>query len=204
MQEGVVNQGRDESTTPAALLIKFAGFLVDANSENSQVILTSFMIALEINSLHDLWVVDSGATDHMSNKLTNIHDFCPISSSVSVANGKGVLIKGKEKIKLVSNTIEFDGLYVLSFPFQLPYAQKMASSLNCEVLFTPYKVVFQDPVNKKTIGEGFHLNGLYFFSFDFRTPKGFQATSSPINEHLLWHHRLAHPSEFIFSKINLG
>ena len=48
------------------------------------------------------------------------------------------------------------------------------------------------------------MNRLYFFLLDFQTPKGFQATSSPINEHLLWHRRLAHPSEFIFSKINLG
>ena len=117
MQERVVNQGRDESATPAILLSKFASFLIDANSKNSQGILTAFMTALDINSLHDLWVVDSGATDHMSNKLTNIHYLCPISSFISVANGIGVPVKGKGKIKLVSNTIEFDVLYVPFFRF---------------------------------------------------------------------------------------
>ena len=49
----------------------------------------ALMTALEISKLHDIWVVDSGASDHMTNKLTKIHDFTPflISSFVSIANG---------------------------------------------------------------------------------------------------------------------
>lgn len=180
--------------------------MFDANTKNSQGILTAFTTALEISTLHDLWVVDSGATHHMSNKLTNIHDFrpCLTPSFVSVANGKGALVKGKGKIKLVSDTLKSDVLYVPSFPLQLLSVHKLASSFNCEVIFTPYKVIFQDLVTKETIGEGFYSYGLYFFLPDFRAPKAFQAISSPINEHLLWHHRLAHPSKYVFSKINLG
>lgn len=77
------------------------------------------MTALEISNLHDLWIVDYGATDHMTNKLTNIRDFnpCCISSFASVANGKSVPVKGKGKINLVLKTIESDVLYVPSFPF---------------------------------------------------------------------------------------
>ena len=57
------------------------------------------MIALEIGSCHDLWVIDSGVNDHMSNKLTNFSDFTFFSTPtcVSVANEKGAPVKGKGK-----------------------------------------------------------------------------------------------------------
>ncbi|KAG6512389.1 hypothetical protein ZIOFF_030500 [Zingiber officinale] len=200
-------QGRSinqEKNQPAALLSHFAGFLADANSDTNEGIQIAFLTAFEINSLHDVWVIDSGATDHMSNKLTHVYDFHPFSkpSLVSVANGKGAHVQGKGKIKLVSDTIESDVLYVPSFPFQLLSVHKLTSSLNCEVLFTPHKVIFQDLVTKATIGEGFHLHGLYYFSPNSQVTKGFQAISFPIAEQDLWHRRLTHPSNNVLSKIN--
>lgn len=164
VQGGAINQEKDQ---PAALLSHFAGFLADANHDTNQGILIAFLIALEINSLHDVWVIDSGATNHMSNKLTHVYDFRSFStpSLVSVANGKCVPVKGKGKIKLVSNTIESDVLYVPSFPFQLLTVHKLTSSLKCEAIFTPNKVILQDLVTKARIGEGFHLHGLYYFFF---------------------------------------
>jgi hypothetical protein len=32
------------------------------------------MTVLELDNLYDIWIVDFGATDHMSNKLSNIFD----------------------------------------------------------------------------------------------------------------------------------
>jgi len=109
----------EEQNQLAAILSQFAGFLADANSKTSQGILLAFMIAFQIGSFHDLWVIDSGATDHMSNKLTNFFDFTIFSTPmfVSVANGKGAPVKGKGKIKLVSHNVKSDVLYVPSFPF---------------------------------------------------------------------------------------
>ena len=75
--------------------------------------MTTFMTALEISSLYDLWVVDFGATDHMTKQLKHLCDSCPMSYVVSVADGKGVPIKGKGNIKLAFDTIKFD---VLMFP----------------------------------------------------------------------------------------
>ena len=102
------------------------------------------MTALEIGTFHDLWVIDSGATDHMSNKLTNFSDvtFFSTPACVSVANGKGAPVKGKGKMKLVSYTVNSDVLYVPSFPFQLLFVKKLTTSFNCEVIFSPYKVIF--------------------------------------------------------------
>jgi hypothetical protein len=189
---------------PATILSQFAGFLADAKSETSQGIFLAFMTALEIGSFHNLWVIDSGATDHMSNKLTNFSDFSILSTPafVSVANGKGAPVKGKGKMKLLSHIVESDVLYVPFFPFQLLSVKRLTSSLNCEVIFSPYKVIFQDLVTKKMIGEGFHLHGLYYFTPDSQISKGFQAMSTPVSEHLLWHHCLAHPSAAVFNNIS--
>ena len=203
-QESLNEAAGQDQDKPTALLSKFAGFLADSNPENSQGIFTAFTTALEISNFHDLWVVDSGASNHMSNKLTNLYNFRPCSSStfVSVADGKDVPVQGKGKTKLVSKTIESEVLYVPSFPVQLLSVQQLTSTLNCDVLFTSDKVLFQDRITKKTIGEGFQLHGLFYFSSDDRLCKGFQASLSSTNKHSLWHQRLGHPSESVFNKIH--
>ena len=203
-QESLNEAAGQDQDKPTALLSKFAGFLADSNPENNQGIFTAFTTALEISNFHDLWVVDSGASNHMSNKLTNLYNFRPCSSStfVSVADGKDVPVQGKGKTKLVSKTIESEVLYVPSFPVQLLSVQQLTSTLNCDVLFTSDKVLFQDRITKKTIGEGFQLHGLFYFSSDDRLCKGFQASFSSTNKHSLWHQRLGHPSESVFNKIH--
>jgi hypothetical protein len=62
------------------------------------------MTALELDNMHDLWIVDSGATNHMSNKLINFSNLERFVSPtfISVANGKGSPVKGKGKIKIIS------------------------------------------------------------------------------------------------------
>jgi len=61
----------------------------------------------------------------------------------------------------------------------------MTILFNFEVIFSLYKVIFQDLITKKMIGEGFRLHGLYYFTFDSRILKGFQAISTPISKHLM-------------------
>jgi len=148
-------QASQDQKQSAALLSHFADFLAETDPKNSQGKLLAFMIALELVNLHDLWIIDSGATDHMSNKLTSIHDFKSFihPTFVSVANGKNAYVKGKGKINLLSNKIESDVLFLPSFPFQLLSVSKITATLNCEVIFTSSKVMFQDLVTKKMIGE---------------------------------------------------
>nr|GEU53934.1 hypothetical protein [Tanacetum cinerariifolium] len=86
IQDETTSQGLNE---PAALLSKFSSFLSNLNCESSHDIFLAFMYALEFSNLHDFWIVDSGAIDHISNKLTNVSDFIPFlnPSFVSVAEG---------------------------------------------------------------------------------------------------------------------
>ena len=64
--------------------------------------------------------------------------------SISIDNGTTTAVKGKGKIKIALSDI----LYVPSFPFQLLLVQKLTTSLNCDVIFTPFRGGFQDHYTK--------------------------------------------------------
>jgi hypothetical protein len=129
-------------------------FLVEKDSKNSQGNLIAFMTTLELINLHDLWIIDYGATDYMSNKLNIIHDFKSSihPTFVSIADGKRA-VKGNGKINLLFNKIVSDVLFLPSFPFQLLSVSRITFTLNYEVIFTFFKVMFQDLVTKEMIGE---------------------------------------------------
>ena len=197
-----------EDGSTSALLGKFAGFLADADrlpQQGMKGIMNAFKTALKMNELHDFWVVDSGATDHMTNQVSKLHKFEKLHkpSHVSVANGEGARIVGKGKIHLISDQIESMALYVPSFPFQLLSVGKITNSLNCLAIFSPENVIFQDLVTKRKIGEGFYLDGLYYISKS--SPSGLQAKSIPVHvsiqDQFLWHQRLAHPSQHVLSTL---
>jgi len=139
----------------------------------------------------------------MSNKLINFSNLERFVSPafVSVANEKGSPMKGKGKSKIVSKIMS-DVLYVLSFPFQLLLINKITSIFNCDVISTHHKIIFQDRLTKKTIGEDFFLHGLYYFFQHNRAPKSLQTSFKTSYEPFLWHHCLGHLSNYVLSKIN--
>jgi hypothetical protein len=168
------------------LISHLTDFLAETDINTSQGILTAFMTALELDNMHDLWIVDTGSTDHMLNKLINFSNLERFVSPAfgSVANGIGSPVKGDGKIKIVSE-IMYDVLYVPSFPFQLLSVNKITSTFNCDVIFTHHKVIFQDRLTKKTIGEGFFLHGLYYFFQHNRVSKSLQTSFKTSYESLL-------------------
>ena len=187
-----------------AMLGKFAEFLAESNmvaSKDIPGIICAISTALDLSKDHDLWIVDSGATDHITNDASLLHDFQLFSKSphVSIANGKNVPILGKGKIKLFSKDIESHVLYVPSFPFKLLSVGKLTILLNCLAIFSPHNVIFQDQVTKRKIGEGFYLNGLYYISISSSLSKSLVAASNPPSLQRLWHMRLAHPSFHVLS-----
>ncbi|XP_070672553.1 uncharacterized protein [Malus domestica] len=161
----------DEMTpeNPTAMLGKFAGFLDDSENTskgNIPGIINAISTALNANVTHDFWIIDSSATDHITNKPSSFHNFQRTIDliHVSIANGKEEPILGNGKIRLLSEHTDSTALYVPSFPFQLLSIGKITKTLDRLAIFSPHTVVFQDRVTQKKIGEGFFLNGLYYLS----------------------------------------
>ncbi|XP_004289167.1 PREDICTED: uncharacterized protein LOC101298839 [Fragaria vesca subsp. vesca] len=107
------------SESHSAILKQFSGFLAETGfvpHEEASGTLSSLSTALTVCAENDYWIIDSGATDHMTNKLQSLHDFKQLSipSKVSLANGHGASVLGKGKIALLSNLIESVALMTIA------------------------------------------------------------------------------------------
>ncbi|KAM1425821.1 hypothetical protein TB2_017749 [Malus domestica] len=200
--ESNLHKGNSEAST-TELFEQFAKFLQTkvSSSVDMSGILNSFSAALASRKLANVWIIDSGATDHITNIKRYMHDFkeAVIPQFVSVANGTGVSVLGEGKVKLIDTNVESTALYVPSFPFQLLSVGRLTNSLNCDVIFSPFNVIFQDRITKKKIGEGMYKDGLYMLSLQPVEARGLQVGF--LKNHLLWHRRLGHPSNLVQSHL---
>jgi transposase InsO family protein len=145
------------------------------------------------------WVIDSGASDHMtgnSSLLSNISNPCS-PFSVTVANGTKTPVQGISTVSTPNLTFS-NVLYLPEFPFNLLSVHKLTVALHCSIAFFPSYCVFQDLKTKRTIGGGFEKDGLYYFRpFHTSIPSALRSSVSPYQ----WHCRLGHPSSLNLQKL---
>jgi hypothetical protein len=164
---------------------------------------SSSMVASGNTCLHSSsspsWVIDSGASDHMtgnSSLLSNISDPCS-PFSVTVANGTKTPVQGIGTVSTPNLTFS-NVLYLPEFPFNLLSVHKLTVALHCSIVFFPSYCVFQDLKTKRMIGGGFEKDGLYYFRpFHTSIPSALRSSVSPYQ----WHCRLGHPSFLNLKKL---
>jgi hypothetical protein len=143
------------------------------------------------------WVIDSGATDHMTDSLDLLqnnrkaHNYRP----VIIANDSQVPIDQIGTTNILSNNIS-GVLYLPNFTSNLLFVSKITKELNYNVIFSLTNVVFQDIVTKRTIGEGKLDNGLYYLDI---SNKALAANS--VEDNKLWHWRIDHASDLVLNKL---
>ncbi|XP_071719339.1 uncharacterized protein [Rutidosis leptorrhynchoides] len=118
-------------------------------------------IASLIAHVKDAWVVDSGATDHISTSLSNMHNIhnshTPIL--VTLPNGHNTSVATIGSVTINQNIILHDLFYIRSFSYNLLSVSKLGQHIPLSVLFTPLSCYFQD--HNKRIVHGTLCNGLY-------------------------------------------
>ena len=146
-------------------------------------------------------IVDSGATDNMftTNKVLNKWQPKNTYSHVTVANGFSIPTKGSGKARIFSK--EIDVTVVPELKANLLSISKCTNQWNCNVLFTPQRVVFQDRTSGKKIGDGRMVDGLYLIEPDI---SALAVTQAGVSSAELWHRRLGHPSNKILQILNLS
>ena len=120
----------------------------------------------------DQWLIDSGASKHMTEKSTVFSSYSPQSGrdKVRIADGSLSPIIEKGVIIDLYGLHLYDVLHVPNFPHILLSISAITNSLKCTVTFSPTDCVFQELKTGKVIERGSHRDGLYFLE-DFRMHK---------------------------------
>ncbi|RVW73920.1 Retrovirus-related Pol polyprotein from transposon RE1 [Vitis vinifera] len=146
------------------------------------------------------WILDSGASDHLSGNKDLFSSITTTSDlpTVTLANGSQTVAKGIGLALPLPSLPLTSVLYTPECPFNLISISKITRTLNCSITFSDKFVTLQDRSTGKTIGIGRESQGLYHLTSD-SSPAVCISTDAP----LLIHNRLGHPSLSKFQKMVL-
>ncbi|RVW76991.1 Retrovirus-related Pol polyprotein from transposon TNT 1-94 [Vitis vinifera] len=144
------------------------------------------------------WILDSGASDHLSGNKDLFSSITTTSDlpTVTLANGSQTVAKGIGLTLPLPSLPLTSVLYTPECPFNLISISKITRTLNCSITFSEKFVTLQDRSMGKTIGIGRESQGLYHLTSD-SSPAVCISTDAP----LLIHNRLGHPSLSKFQKM---
>jgi hypothetical protein len=113
------------------------------------------------------WIIDSGASDHMTFDETDISTNKPqIKQGVENANGDVYPVTQTGDVIVTKKILLKDTLVVPSLTTKLISISKLAKELNCSVMMFPNHCVFQDILTKETIAHGTRQGELYYLDAD--------------------------------------
>ncbi|RVW57733.1 Retrovirus-related Pol polyprotein from transposon RE1 [Vitis vinifera] len=144
------------------------------------------------------WILDSGASDHLSGNKDLFSSITTTSTlpTVTLANGSQTVAKGIGLALPLPSLPLTSVLYTPECPFNLISISKLTRTLNCSITFSDKFVTLQDRSTGKTIGIGRESQGLYHLTSDSSAAVCI-STDAP----LLIHNRLGHPSLSKFQKM---
>ena len=112
---------------------------------------------------HGDWLLDSGATDHMTFDPVDLsHHSSPRRTSIANANGMISPVTGAGSMTLLPSLHLSNTLLVPSLSHKLLSVSQITTELNCVVLMFSNFCLIQDILPKEIIGHGTKKGGLYY------------------------------------------
>nr|CAN62086.1 hypothetical protein VITISV_035123 [Vitis vinifera] len=153
--------------------------------------------------INSAWIIDSGATDHMTFDSRQVSPLRPSSQKiVSTANGNTTPVIGEGSLTL-TDTFNLDSVLVVpSLDYNLLSVSQITAALSCIVIFWPEFCVIKDIQKKQTIGCGIKRGKLYYLDLQSNDSNKLQQAlmadgseeEKKKSEIWLWHRRLGHAS----------
>ncbi|KAM2607610.1 hypothetical protein TB2_036145 [Malus domestica] len=153
------------------------------------------------------WLLDSGASSHMTNSYANLQN--PESyngpEQVYIGDGKGLPILHSGSSTLSTSSHNFDLKHVLHVPAlkqDLLSANKFILDNSCSIHLYPFHFTVKDLSTEKTLFNGPVKDEFYPFHASSPLadhPHAFAMTSKASQD--VWHQRLGHPSFKILNQI---
>lgn len=140
------------------------------------------------------WIIDTGATNHMTSHktwLSNLRPNVTSFASVKLPNGQSSIVTHIGDYLLDSNHLLRDVLLVPGFQFNRISVSKSTRDTSCLVVFYHDRVEFQNLSNGRVKGIGKGQDGLYIWTNITTTPGAYVTV---MEDDDLWHARLGHPS----------
>ncbi|KAL5850211.1 hypothetical protein ACOSQ4_008224 [Xanthoceras sorbifolium] len=174
----------------------------------------AFLTALNASKgLPKPWIVDSGASDHMTGDRELFYNFVPNHSNfnVKIVDGSLSKVEGTGSITISPNLTLHHVLLVPSLDCSLLSVSKLTNDLKCVAKFSVNQCVFQDSDSGRMIGNADLHSGLYLLKVESDSSKQFYSaskvcipsssvkfpSSNKDNDVFLWHYRLGH-SNFVY------
>ncbi|XP_056697640.1 uncharacterized protein [Spinacia oleracea] len=144
---------------------------------------------------YDEWIMDSGASDHMTgilDLLTNVRK-APSNLTINLPTGAREMITHYCDITLSNGLEMMNVLYVPQFKHNLVSIHKLYKDNLCDVMFSPRTCTVVDSLTKELRGKGEMKHGLYYLKGpEEETRRIVGNASSGTDLYDLWHHRLGH------------
>ncbi|WVY94711.1 hypothetical protein V8G54_033799 [Vigna mungo] len=151
------------------------------------------------------WILDSGATDHISISLQNFSSYKRIKPiPIALPNGDIVRSEYIGTVTLNNDVHLFNVLYVLQFSFNLIFISQLISFNNYELTFSSHGCTIQDIQTRKKTFIAKLIGGLYILDSSFHMltfPTQF--ANNFVNKNGLWHLRLGRPSDIRLNSLKL-
>ncbi|XP_012847900.1 PREDICTED: uncharacterized protein LOC105967846 [Erythranthe guttata] len=149
--------------------------------------------------IYDEWIVDSGASHHITGNLELLSHVCEITPTpVEIPDGENAIALKEGKLCLGSGRYLNNVLFVPTMTCTLISVSKFLKALKCIITFTDKLCVIQDRISRFLIGAGEECDGVYFFR---AIPTARACKANGLDERELWHRRLGHPSKKLLSFI---
>ncbi|KAJ7954112.1 Retrovirus-related Pol polyprotein from transposon TNT 1-94 [Quillaja saponaria] len=194
--------------------VQFLKNVLARSGYNSHRRSSGFADALHAHSSFDSnpWIIDSGASDHMTSTSSSFSSYFPCSGKekVRVADGSLSSISGKGSICCTPSLTLSYVLHVPKLSMNLLSISTITKELNCTVLFDSSSCVFQELGTEKILGYGKEHNGLYLLengleilSKDNTSGQALHSSSTTSSQQELvqWHRRLGHPSFLVLGNM---
>ncbi|PRQ58292.1 putative RNA-directed DNA polymerase [Rosa chinensis] len=156
----------------------------------------------------DTWIIDSGASDHMTYDKSFFTELSPPPVSyVTNANGEAFPVLGSGSVRITPTLELHNVLYVPDLSHHLISVPQLNTESKCSVTFYPMYVMFQDLLTRELIGRGYLRGRLFHLDQTYAGEKpgapsraALTLNSDKLSEVWLWHRRLGHPSFSLMRK----
>nr|KYP65664.1 Retrovirus-related Pol polyprotein from transposon TNT 1-94 [Cajanus cajan] len=154
-----------------------------------------------LNYNRDRWVLDNGASHHMTPTHSILQDLRDLDEPlhIKIPTGDVVLVKKIGTVQLDNHIKLIDVLYIPQFSCNLISIHKLTCDLNCMVTYFSDNCVIQDQAMKRTIRFGDLCDGVYVLRM---ANQGSSLAAQPQDASVLWHARMGHPSNKVLLKMS--